>query len=340
VARRNHRGARWCLIGLLSVSLASCASGRGSPAAPATTTTETDAGGAPPTSEAVFPATTTTTAVARNAPATLPPIPPGSWAASPWQPAGRTVAGMGGPAVETAALRVGATTLAVGLARLDMTRVRLALYAGAGQPAGSWSNQGAVGPSLWPGLIATFNSGFKLDASRGGWYLDGRAATPLRDGAASVVMFRSGSATVGQWGRDATLTGDVVAVRQNLSLLVDAGQPAPGLGTNILPAWGFTLGGAVATWRSALGVDGAGRLLYIAGPGLDPANLASAAIAAGAIRAMELDINPAFVLFSTFADGPIGPGGPIGTKLLPAMVPPATRFLTPVARDFFAVLAR
>ena len=166
--------------------------------------------------------------------------------------------------------------------------------------------------SLWPGLIATFNSGFKLDASRGGWFLDGRAATPLRDGAASVVIFRSGSATVGQWGRDATLTADVVAVRQNLNLLVDTGQPAPGLGTNILPAWGFTLGGAVATWRSALGVDGAGRLLYIAGPGLDPANLASAAIAAGAIRAMELDINPAFVLFSTFADGPTRPGGPSG----------------------------
>jgi len=42
-----------------------------------------------------------------------------------------------------------------------------------------------------PGLIAAFNSGFKIAQARGGAYLSGEMIRPLRDGAASFVIGRS-----------------------------------------------------------------------------------------------------------------------------------------------------
>ncbi|MDQ6617343.1 MAG: hypothetical protein M3083_22005, partial [Actinomycetota bacterium] len=260
------------------------------------------------------------------------------WTAGPWQPAGRPVNGR--PAVLTALLQPTAGAVgggAVAAARLDSSRLRVVLYAGTTEPGGTWTDQGAVVSALRPSLVATFNSGFLLKSSRGGFYADGRAAVALRDGAASLVIFQDGSATVGAWGRDVRLGANVAAVRQNLELLVDGGHPAPNISTNVLPTWGFTLHGAIPTWRSAVGVDGAGQLLYVGGPGLDPSGLAGAMIAVGAVRAMELDINPAWVSFTTFTDGP---GGLTGTKLMPAMNPSANHFLSPSPRDFFAAFAR
>jgi hypothetical protein len=221
-------------------------------------------------------------------------------------------------------------------ARLDPTRLRFALYAGTMDPAGKWADQGVVAASLWPTLVATFNSGFKLDASRGGYYAEGRNAAPLRAGAASLVIYQDGSATVGQWGRDVTLSSNVVAVRQNLELLVDAGQPSPKVATNVQPNWGFTLNNQVENWRSALGVDATGQLVYVGGAGLDPSALARALIAVGVVRAMELDINPAFVTLDIFPNG----GGPNGAKLLPDMEEPPNHFIASSTRDFIAVFTR
>lgn len=289
-----------------------------------------------PTSVATtVPAATTTvpkgpavrTATAPPPHSVTPAAGPG-WAVSEWVPAG--------PGVATTLL-VQAGRPAVAVTRLDSHLLRFALYAGTADPAGAWVNRGAVPPAQWPTLVATFNSGFKISASRGGWFAAGRSAAPLRAGAASMVIYQDGSATVGMWGRDAQMSATVAAVRQNLELLVDAGRPAANVSTNIQPTWGFTLGGGGSVWRSAVGVDGTGRVLYAAGPSLDPATLAGAMMAAGAGRAMELDINPQWVSCDTFTHDP---AGLVATKLLPSMSYPATHFLTASNRDFFAVFTR
>jgi hypothetical protein len=50
-----------------------------------------------------------------------------------------------------------------------------------------------------------------------GRYLDGRTVAGLRDGQASEVIKRDGSIAIGQWGRDVTMTPDVVgAVAERL----------------------------------------------------------------------------------------------------------------------------
>jgi hypothetical protein len=238
--------------------------------------------------------------------------------------------------VETTTLSEGGHHVAA--AWISAARTKVALYAGTSEPPGPWPNDGAVPAVLQGSLIAAFNGGFQLNAARGGWYADGRQALPLRDGAASLVIRSDGSATVAQWGRDATLTPDVVAVLQNLDLLVDGGAPTPlTAAPNPIAVWGDPLHENVLTWRSGLGVDSSGDLFYVAGPGLDPPTLASSLVAVGAVRAMELDINPEWVSFDTFTgDGP----AVTGTKLLATMYFAANHFLVPFWRDFVAVFAR
>jgi hypothetical protein len=153
---------------------------------------------------------------------------------------------------------------------------------------------------------------------------------------ASLVIFSDGTATVGAWGRDVTLSPAVEAVRQNLPLLVDGGRAAADVG--VIGDWGATLGGVIATWRSGVGVTPAGDLVYAGGPSLDPAGLARVLIAAGAVRAMELDINPEWVSFATYTHQ--GPAITGGTNLSPGMYFSPSHYLESDSRDFFAVFSR
>ena len=68
---------------------------------------------------------------------------------------------------------------------------------------------------------------------------------------------------MGDWGSDVKMTPTVVAVRQNLSLLVNHGQPVPGLNANDTSQWGNTLGNAsfgyvTGTQGTGSGVNGTG----------------------------------------------------------------------------------
>jgi hypothetical protein len=245
-----------------------------------------------------------------------------------------------GYALYTTELRPAAGSPPAGLAWINSAATRLTLYAGTSEPYGIWPQQGAVAPAQTPVLLASFNSGFKIYSYDTGWYDQGRTAVALRPGAASLVIFRNGTATVGDWGRDVTLGPAVAAVRQNLTLLVDHGQPA----ATVLDSgqWGAVLGGGVFTWRSGVGVTGAGDLVYAGGPYLDPALLARLLVAAGAVRAMELDINPEWVSFSTFAHagGVVGHSLIGGANLLAGMYFPPGHYFQPFSRDFFALFAR
>jgi hypothetical protein len=153
-----------------------------------------------------------------------------------------------------------------------------------------------------------------------------------------VVIRADGSATVGEWGRDATLTSDVVAVRQNLDLVVDQGVPVAALADNTSGRWGSTHNQVQYTWRSGLGVDAAGDLIYVGGGGMNVTTLAAALVQAGAVRGMQLDIHSEMVDFLTY---PVGADHvAYGVKLLPNMAGGANRYLLPDQRDFFAVTTR
>jgi uncharacterized protein YigE (DUF2233 family) len=81
----------------------------------------------------------------------------------------------------------------------------------------------------------------------------------------------------------------VTFARQNLPLIVNHGRPNPNLSDG--PEWGATRGNAVLGWRSAVGVDRHGNLIYAPADDQTVGSLAAIMIRAGAVRAMELDID-------------------------------------------------
>jgi len=182
-----------------------------------------------------------------------------------WKPTGRTVDGV--PAVYTTFFRPDAvhTSLVAGAMWMDTLLLRAVLVVGLQEPGGPQTWGAQVPLSARPTLVTAFNSGFKIDAALGGVYTEGQMVHPLVDGAASLVIDKRGRANVGAWGRDFQLSPDVASVRQNLSLIVDNGQPAPGLPSNDNGAWGATVGNKVFVWRSGVGVDRNGGLVYVAG---------------------------------------------------------------------------
>jgi hypothetical protein len=166
---------------------------------------------------------------------------------------------------------------------------------------------------------------------------------PLRSGAASFVIYRDGSATIGEWGGDVSMTPNVAAVRQNLDLLVDGGQPVAGLNANDTRRGGFTLGNQVYVWRSGVGITADGALVYVGGPDLNITNLANVLVRAGAIRAMGLDLSTDWVNFASFAPPTAtAPATPLnGTDLLAKMAgKPQRYFASWWSRDFFTMSAR
>lgn len=162
-------------------------------------------------------------------------------------------------------------------------------------------------------------------------------------GGASLVIYRNGDVTVGRWGRDVHMTRDVIAVRQNLTLLVDGGRPVPGLDGLDHSAWGATVGGVPAVWRSGLGVTRNGALVYAMGPELEITQLAALLVRAGCVRAMTLDMNPDWTVFATYrpVTGASLASAANGTSLLPGTVQgPSTFFESWWARDFLTMSAR
>ena len=260
-----------------------------------------------------------------------------------WSPAGRLVDGV--PAIYETLIRPSAihTSFVVGVAWMDPMLLKASLYSGSQIPGGGpFTHTAPISLTDSTSLVAAFNAGFLMSAANGGYYTDSKTIIPLRTGAASFVVYKDGAFALGQWGNDVSMTSSVVSVRQNLDLLVDKGQIVPAAYDANSSAWGATLGGGLYVWRSALGVTANGALLYVGGPGLDIYNLANIMVHAGAVRAMELDINTDWVNFSSYRPAtPSGPATPTnGTELLPGMTGTPGRYFEPWwARDFITMSA-
>jgi hypothetical protein len=287
--------------------------------------------------------------VLRSRPATLRPFPgtPAYSGAGVWHAAGRLVAGK--QAVYVTLLVPPGGTKRAAIAWMNTNLLAARLYSGSMSPGGGpYEYTAPIGQSAASSLVAAFNGGFKMSDARGGYYTEGRMIDPLRKGAASLVIYANGSIAVGVWGKDVTMTRSVVAVRQNLTLLVMNGRPSAMAGTRTWHVWGATcpcgpgLHGAKYQWRSGLGVTADGALIYVIGPVLSPLQLAQLLVRAGAVRGMELDINPSWPVFATFKPAA---GGSLaapsnGTSVINSFRGPATFFDPAYSRDFVTMSAR
>ena len=264
-----------------------------------------------------------------------------------WQPSGRLVGGQAA-IYETLLVPPGDTKRA-GIAWMDTSLLSARLYSGSLSPGGGpFKYTAPVATAEAASLVAAFNGGFQMKDAHGGYYTEGRLVKPLVQGAASLVIYADGAVTVGAWGTDVTMTPTVVAVRQNLYPLVVNGEPAARANTRTWRVWGSTcpcgpgLHGLEHQWRSGLGVTAEGALVYVVGPGLTPPEVADLLVRAGAVRGMELDINPSWPVFASFK--PAAQGGLAapsnGAQLTDTSRGPATFFDPRYARDFITMSAR
>jgi len=240
------------------------------------------------------------------------------------------------PAVITSRFRAGDGSV-VTLARFDGP-VRFRLHCGSRDPGAAALSVVRAGPRVGHRerhrLLAAFNGGFLLSAGAGGYEQEGHIISPLRRGAASLVIDRSGAARIGTWGAGLPRPREAVfSVRQNLRPLVRRGHATRAAADWTL--WGATLGGGESVAHSALGENAAGQLIYAAGMSTTPADLAAALVHAGARAAMELDINPEWVQL----DIARGAGRRLHAAI-PGQVRPAGQYFTGWTRDFVTVLAR
>ena len=150
------------------------------------------------------------------------------------------------------------------------------------------------------------------------------------------MFYRDGSLKIGAWGSDLSMSKDVLAVRQNLNLLVDDGTVQVGTLAGSGLEWGYTISNNDFIARSGIGITASGDIVYISGPALSVSTLAHLLKAAGAVDAMELDINPDWVSFMTYSGNAAKPN-PV--KLW-NFVQPGNRYLQPSSRDFVSVHRR
>jgi hypothetical protein len=222
-----------------------------------------------------------------------------------------------------------------GLAWIDPKRTIVTLNPGRVEPSVSIPRGSMdVSQARRGRLLASFNSAFKLSDSHGGFVLNGHTYATMHDGQATLVGYSDGTVDVIDWQYGPSAPSSVAFARQNLPLIVDGGRPTLNLSDG--PEWGVTVGNAILVWRSGIGVDSHGSLIYAAGENQTVRSLADTLARAGAVRAMELDINSYWVSFITYG----APSAREPLNLLSGMERPATRYLTPDDRDFFAVYSR
>jgi hypothetical protein len=252
-----------------------------------------------------------------------------------WRGTGPVIRGRPPVLVTTFRTEVDYPRIVAYVAWFDHTRSSLAFYPGRYEPPSA----PVRGPMSIPidqrwRLLATFNGGFIYRDGSNGSSIGGRQYEPLKAGLATLVAYRDGRVDVQTWNGGTTAGRQIAFARQSLPLILDHGRLNPAL--NDSSQWGYTLGNAVRVWRTGAGIDRHGNLIYAAADYQTVSTLAKILQRAGAVRAMQLDINPEWPTLITYAHhGSLDP-----IKVVPNYQQPATRYLVPDDRDFFAVYRR
>ncbi len=285
--------------------------------------------------------TTPTTATSTSVKSTPWPPPIKPVFASPlpgegvWEPTGPPIDG--GPPVLLTTYRpdINYPQTVAYVAWFDHTRTEIAYYPGRYEPP-----KAAVrGPMMVPydqrsRLLATFNGGFTYEDGSNGSSDNGLMNEPLKDGNATLIGYSNGHVAIVDWNGGPNVGPGVAWARQSLAPIVWNGQLNPTLNDNPnSPQWGYTLGGQTRVWRTGVGIDARGNLIYVVANNQTVISLAQILQHVGAVRAMEFDINPEWHTLITYSHN----NGLVPTMVEPQPMQSPDRYLVPDDRDFFAV---
>ncbi len=255
-----------------------------------------------------------------------------------WKPTGPPVDG--GPPVLVTTFRseLDYPQILAYVAWFDHTRTAVAYYPGRYEPP----NAAVRGPMMVPNdqrwrLLATFNGGFTYVDGDNGSAVNGHTNEPLKDGNATLIGYRNGRIAIVKWSGGPNAGPDVAWARQSLAPIVWNRRLNPLLNTDPnSPQWGYTLGGVTRVWRTGVGVDRRGNLIYAVADDQTVITIAKILQHAGAVRAMEFDINPDWHTLITYSHR----HGLDPKMVEPQPNQPPTRYLVPDDRDFIAVYRR
>ena len=227
------------------------------------------------------------------------------------------------------------------IVKLDMSKLGIGTVAGIKQPGGPIGNPGVgkVPPEIADSnqLVAAFDGGFQYRDGAYGMVVDGKTYVPLRHNLATMFITNKNQASIMEY-HGGPIPSNVIAIRQNGPLLVQDGQ-ITSFTEQGKDTWGRTVTNSMYTWRSGIGVTRDGNLVYAVGPSLVPQTLALALQAAGAVNAMQLDINPYWVRFVLF--NPLAVNGTYqSVSLLKNMQNGGTSYLHGYQKDFFYIFGR
>lgn len=228
----------------------------------------------------------------------------------------------------------------VTMIQFDTRFLKLHMVAGTTQPGGP---RGMYGPGVIPAvdqqgnaLLAAFNGGFMYADGNYGMQVGGTVYAPPQPGDATIAVTKTGQIIIGTWGVDPRLNSSypgLLAWRQNVLLLINHGIINPLTQNGSL--WGLTVLNQpwAYTWRSGLGITAQGSLIYAEGSLLSAQTLAVALHAAGAMMAMQTDINHFWVrcfLYNHSQNGSLQI-----SRLDPGMYGTGNEYLQSTFRDFF-----
>ena len=221
--------------------------------------------------------------------------------------------------------------------RLDQRLLHLNLHAGSTD--GGVSRLDLRGPDHAAEIhlvVAAFNGGFKLTYANVGFMSGGHVAVPLSPGSRRSSPTPTAPPTSARGTAASRAPKTVFSVLQNQHLLVDRGVVAPNVAELHHPVLGRDVEGRTAVARSGIGITASGELVWAAGEDLMPASSPIALVAAGAVRAIELDINPDWVAGYLYVHPA---GGPSAVPVVPGQLGIAGKLLEPYSRDFLTIVA-
>jgi len=223
------------------------------------------------------------------------------------------------------------------IVKMDTSTLALGSVAGTVEPGGPVGKYGSgrVPKNIVQSgnLIAAFDGGFQYKDGAYGMVVGDTTYLPLKNNMGTIVGYKDGSIKILDYsGED--LGKDVAFARQNGPMLIKDGNVTV-TDPDSIKVWGRVIGTDTFTWRSGIGITADGDLLFAAGNNLNPLTLAEALKMAGAVNAIQLDINPYWVRFNIFNS--VGSGQYDSTPLNKDMQDGSKEYLNGYQKDFFYV---
>lgn len=222
----------------------------------------------------------------------------------------------------------------VSIIKMNMNDLTLHLVAGTHEPGGlRHPGKGKIPAEIVKSskLVAAFNGGFQQKDGHYGFIIGDQTYLPLQKNIATLLIPYNKPLEIVRFEGGPLDMNAIEAVRQNCPILIENGVITTDLPAWNAESWGLTITNSMFTWRSGLGVTKNRNLLYAAGPYLSPETLAIALQKAGAVNAMQLDINFPWIRYTVFTyQNGMNYGKPIRNQMLPNK-----QYFTGYNKDFF-----